>query len=601
MTGIALVLAVVFIAIVLFSIEAIPLEVTALAVVCLLALTGVLTPSEAFAGFSNETVIFIFALLAMTQGLSATGVMHRAGNWLAHLGRLGSRGFMLGLMLLVAAFSAFVPNTVTTAALLPAALRGAKAAGLRRSKVLMPLAFASMLGGMSFLYGTSTNLVISARLDELGLGPIGLVELTPAGLPVALLGVAIIFLLAPVVLPTRTSVREEEGQARAFITEAYVPRRSRLPGKQLSWLERWLGLEVVAVIREAQRLDPEPGLVLEREDRLLLVGRRQDILRIRHLRGLVLRHELEVQEARRGREPVLAEALVPPDSELVGTTVREARFAERHGVCLLALHRHPSIQVHSEPPTPRFPRDVKLYPGDGLLLVGPRECLRELAREPSLLLLPDIEELEAPRHSKAFLSLTIFVTALVLGSVGLVPLSVAGVAGVLLMVLTGCLDPKHTFRIDWRVVLLIGSMMALGLAVEKSGAGGFLGGLAANVADIGGPRLVLLCLMLLTVILSIPMSNQAAALVTLPLGLSAAAGLGVNPRTFAMGIALAASCSFITPLEPSCMLVYGPGRYRFSDFFRLGGPLTALMLGALLVLVPWVWPMEAHGLSGGVG
>jgi anion transporter len=428
MTGIALVLAIVFIGIVLFSIEAIPLEVTALAVVCLLALTGVLTPAEAFAGFSNEMVIFIFALLAMTEGLSATGVMHRAGNWLAHFGRLGPRGFLLGLMVLVAVFSAFVPNTVTTAAFLPAALRGAKAAGLRRSRVLMPLAFASILGGMGFLYGTSTNLVVSARLDDLGLGSIGLVELTPAGLPAALLGVALVLLLAPVVLPTRAGVSESE----------------------------------------------------------------------------------------------VREVLVPP---------------------------------------------------------------------------ANAEGLAAPRHAKAFLALSIFVTALVLGSAGLVPLSVAGVTGVLLMVLTGCLDPKLVFRIDWRVVLLIGSMMALGLAMEKSGAGLFLGGLAAEVAAVGGPRLVLLCLMLLTVVLSIPMSNQAAALVMLPVGLSAAASLGVNPRTFAMGIALAASCSFITPLEPSCMLVYGPGRYRFSDFFRLGGPLTVLMLAVLLVLVPWTWPMEVHGPS----
>ncbi|WP_257452712.1 SLC13 family permease [Archangium lipolyticum] len=426
MTGIALVLAIVFIGIVLFSLETVPLEVTALAIVCLLALTGVLTPAEAFAGFSNETVIFIFALLAMTEGLSATGVMHRAGSWLARFGRRGSRGFLVGLMLLVAVFSAFVPNTITTAAFLPVALRGAKAAGLRRSRVLMPLAFASILGGMGFLYGTSTNLVVSARLDDLGMRPIGLVELTPVGLPVALLGIALLLLLTPVVLPTRTGVGEEDGRARDFITET-------------------------------------------------------------------------------------------------------------------------------------------------------------------------------PRHSKALLAISLFAAALVLGSVGLVPLSVAGMAGVLLMVLTGCLDPRRAFRIDWRVVLLIGSMMALGLAMEKSGAGRFLGSFAAEVAGVGGPRLVLLCLMVLTVVLSIPMSNQAAALVVLPIGLSAAAGLGVNPRTFAMGIALAASCSFITPLEPSCLLVYGPGRYRFSDFFRLGGPLTVLVLAVLLVLVPWAWPMEAHGLSGGAG
>jgi di/tricarboxylate transporter len=449
-----------------------------------------------------------------------------------------------------------------------------------------------MLGGMSFLYGTSTNLVVSARLDDLGHNPIGLVELTPVGLPAALLGITLVLLLAPVVLPIRKGLGEEDGRARDFITEAYVTRRSRLPGKQLSWLERWLGLSVVAVIRESRRLEPKPELVLEPEDRLVLTGRRRDILRIRHLRGLVLRHDLELRTARRERESVLAEAVVTPDSVLVGSTARDARLEERHGVSLLALHRHPSIQARSESLTPRSLRGVKLYPGDGLLLVGPHERLRMLASDPSFLMLLNIEELATPRHSKAFLAIALFVTALVVGSMGLVPLSVAGVAGVLLMLLTGCLDPKHAFRIDWRVVLLIGAMMALGVAMEKSGAGQLLGSLAAGVADVGGPRLVLLSLMLLTVVLSIPMSNQAAALVVLPIGLSAAASLGVNPRTFAMGIALAASCSFVTPLEPSCMLVFGPGRYRFSDFFRLGGPLTVLMLAVLLVLVPWAWPME---------
>ncbi|WP_164021774.1 SLC13 family permease [Pyxidicoccus trucidator] len=424
---ITLVLAIVLATIVLFSVERIPLEVTSLAVVCLLGLTGVLTPAEAFAGFSNETVIFIFALLAMTEGLASTGVMRRAGLWLSHLGRLGPKGFLLGVMLLVAVFSAFVSNTVTTAAFLPVVLRGAKSVGLRRSWVLMPLAFASMLGGMGFLYGTSTNLVVSARLEDLGFGPIGLVELSPAGVPLAVLGIALVILLAPRVLPARA-----------------------------------------------------------------------------------------------------------------GTAVAPA-------------------------PHPKPDGDVPLR----------------------------------PRRSRALLASLIFVTTLGVGSSGVVSLSLAGVAGVLLMVVTGCLDAKRVFHIDWRVVLLIGSMMALGLAMEKSGAGKLLGGFASELAEVGGPRLVLLCLMLLTVFLSIPMSNQAAALVVLPVGLSAATGLGVDPRGFAMGIALAASCSFLTPLEPSCMLVYGPGRYRFSDFLRLGGPLTALMLAALVLLVPWVWPLDAGQVKQG--
>ncbi len=592
---ISLVLAIVLAAIVLFAIERVPLEVTALSVVCLLGVTGVLTPAEAFSGFSNETVIFIFALLAMTEGLASAGVMHRAGSWLSHLGRLGPRGFLLGVMLLVAAFSAFVSNTVTTAAFLPVVLRGAKSAGLRRSWVLMPLAFASMLGGMGFLYGTSTNLVVSARLEELGLGAIGLVELSPAGVPVALLGIALVVALAPRVLPARAGAEGGGARSRHFVTEALVPQGSRLAGKQLAWLERQLGLEVVSVTRAGLARVPEARFVLTPGDQLLLSGRRRDVLRLSQLRGLAPAHDLEIQAARRGQEPVLAEAIVQPTSGLAGLCVDEVRLPERFGVSVLALHRHPSLQ-RPQPPSGSL-RHVRLQPGDALLLAGPRERLHALTDGPELLLLPDF--LSFPPRSRALLATAIFVAALVAGSSGWVSLSIAGVAGVLLMVVTGCLDAKHVFRIDWRVVLLIGSMLALGLAMEKSGAGQLLGGYAARLAEVGGPRLVLLALMVLTVLLSVPMSNQASALVVLPVALSAAAGLGVEPRGFAMAIALAASCSFLTPLEPSCMLIYGPGRYRFSDFLRLGGPLTALMLAALVVLVPWVWPLGARGGEGG--
>jgi di/tricarboxylate transporter len=163
----------------------------------------------------------------------------------------------------------------------------------------------------------------------------------------------------------------------------------------------------------------------------------------------------------------------------------------------------------------------------------------------------------------------------------------------LAMIVTGCVDARIAFRVDWRVVLLIGSMMALGVAMEVSGAGRFLGGMVAQLGEYGGPRLVLGLLMVLTILLSAPMSNQAAALVVLPVAISAAAQLGVDARPFAIGVTLAASCSFITPLEPSCVLVYGPGHYRFTDFFRLGTPLTGVLVAFLVFIVPAVWPF--HG------
>jgi di/tricarboxylate transporter len=234
-----------------------------------------------------------------------------------------------------------------------------------------------------------------------------------------------------------------------------------------------------------------------------------------------------------------------------------------------------------------------------VLLRGPRERAPALLANNLLIVLGDVEH-EAPRYAKAALALGIFLTVLGVGSLELVPLSVAGLVGMLLMIATGCVDSRLAFRVDWRVALLIGSMLSLGLAMETSGAGLFLGQKVAALAStgFGGPRGVMLVLMLLTILLSAPMSNQAAALVVLPVAINAASQLGVDPRPFVMAVTLAASCSFITPLEPSCVMVYGPGHYRFTDFFRLGTPLTAVLVALLMVLVPLVWPLDGPGAKG---
>lgn len=582
MTAIVLVFVILLVAIVLFATEWVPVEVTSLTVVCLLTVTRVLSPAEAFAGFGNETVIFIFALLAMTEGLVATGLMNRLGARFSQLGRLGQRGFLLAVLTFVAVLSAFVSNTVTTAALLPATIHAARAAGVRRSAVLMPLAFASMLGGMTFLYGTSTNLVVSARLEQLGLGRIGLVELTPVGLPAAVVGILFLVLLGPRLLRGRGRTGDDE--RRAFVSEARVLRK--LAGRSIGWMEKWTGLEARVVRREGEVLRAEHDLRLAAGDVISLRGRRRDILRLRHLGGLEISPLRESAVGGTSRN-VVAEGLVLPSSELVGRSLGSARFSDRHGVMVLGLYRHPSLGscADGQPIT-----ETTIHAGDLLLLGGRRESIERLAREPALLSFTRFAPLGGASPRKMALAAVIFVGALVVGSTGILPLSAAGLAGVLAMIFTRCLDPGVAFRIDWRVVLLIGSMMALGVAVENSGAGAFIGDQAARLAGVGGPLLVLAILMVVTVVLSIPMSNQAAALVMLPVALSAASTLGVDPRAFAMGIALAATCSFVTPLEPSCLLVFGPGRYRFFDFLKVGGPLTVAVLAMLLVLVPLVWP-----------
>ncbi|MDY7226630.1 SLC13 family permease [Hyalangium rubrum] len=599
---IAIVLGIVVIALVLFALDTIPIEVSSLTIVCLLAITGVLTPQQAFEGFSNDTVIFIFTLLAMTQGLASTGVVQLVGQRLAFFARYGHQVFVLAMMGAVAAFSSIISNTVTTAAFLPVAIGAAHRAKVPKSKVLLPLAYASMLGGTIFLFGTSTNLVASAAMEKMGMRGIGVAELAPVGLPIAVIGILVVVLLGPLLLPSRADgAGVSEWSLRDYLTEAVLPRDSRYLGKELAEITEGLGLRVIGLIRGGQSIPALPTYQLVGDERLIVEGKREDILRVKDLKGIDIRPDVKLGDAElSSRDAVLVEASVPPGSPLVGRSLKEVLFVERYGLVALALHRKPAIQrltklqmlgrIFGEQSLSAMPLSV----GDVLLLRGPRSRVAELADGTTLLVLSDYEY-QPPRYGKALLAVCLFLGALAMGTLEVVPLSVAGLAGMLAMIVTGCVDARIAFRVDWRVVLLIGSMMALGVAMEVSGAGRYLGNLAAGMGAYGGPRMVLAVLMVLTILLSAPMSNQAAALVVLPVGISAAAQLGVDARPFAIGITLAASCSFITPLEPSCVLVYGPGHYRFTDFFRLGTPLTALLVAFLVFMVPTVWPFQTQG------
>jgi len=597
--SIAIVLLIVLVALVLFSLESIPLEVSSLTIVVLLAISGVLTPQEAFAGFSNDTVIFIFTLLVMTQGLVATGVVQLVGQRLSFFSRFGPRTFILALMAVVVLVSLAISNAVTTAAFLPIAIGAAERAKIPRSKVLLPMAYASMVGGMIMIYGTSTNLVASEAMTHLGLAPIGIWELAPVGIPIAIIGVLMVVGLGPLLLPVRENHTESSGFAlRDYLTEVVLTPNSRYAGRPLSEVVQGLGLRVLGVMRGAESLPVRPDHVIDLQDRLLLEAKREDLLRVKDLQGLEIRPDLRLGGEAVGEGAVLVEASVPPGSTLVGRSLKEALMAERYGVVALALHRHPSVQRLTKLQLlgrvfggASSLASVALSAGDVLLVRGSREKLQALSQGETLSVLGDVEY-QPPLYAKAFWALAVFLGTLTAGASGLIPLSVAGLIGMLTMIFTGCVESRRAFRVDWRVVMLIGSMLALGLAMEKSGAGLFLGQRLVSLVGTDSPRVALLLLMTLTIVLSAPMSNQAAALVMLPVAVHVANQLGIDPRAFAIGVTVAASCSFVTPLEPSCVMVYGPGNYRFSDFVRLGTPLTLVLVAFLLWALPLAWPFQ---------
>jgi di/tricarboxylate transporter len=608
----AIVLGVVVTALVLFWTEWVPIEITSILVVFLLAVTGVLSPADAFAGLANDTVVFIFALLAMTQGLVATGVMRIVAERLTFVGRFGARAFLVGTMVVVAVFSAFVSNTVTTAAFLPIVMSAATRVGVPVRDALLPMAFASMLGGTILLFGTSTNLVMTAAMQRSGLAPLGVTELAPAGLPITVLGVVLIAWLAPRLLRRGEEAPAEEGlPERAYLAELAVPAGSPHVGRAVADVAQVLGARPVGVVRKEGTAARGAEEKVAPEDRVVLEGGRDEIVAATEARGVDVpaaeaagaAREADggAREAAGGREEgaglVVVEAAVPPGSRLAGRSVEEARLSHQLGIELLALHRRPAVQritrlqllgrLRAAPSIHALPLSV----GDVLLLRAPAERVRDLASSGSLLVLTGVPH-DPPRRGKAALAVALFGAALALGSTGVLPLSVAGLGGVVAMVLTGCVDGRRALRVEWRVVLLIAAMLALGLAMERSGAGALVGEGVARLGSAGGPRGVLVALALLTILLSAPMSNQAAALVVFPIALSAAAHLHVDPRPFAIAVTLAGSCSFMTPLEPAAMLVYGAGRYRFKDFTRVGTPLTLALLVVIALLVPVFWPFE---------
>jgi di/tricarboxylate transporter len=281
---------------------------------------------------------------------------------------------------------------------------------------------------------------------------------------------------------------------------------------------------------------------------------------------------------------------------LEGRSVRDVRFADRYGVVVVGLHRHPTLQqldpeldVLDSMSAGEQLKNLRLSVGDMLLVRGSEERLHTLCNDEDLTVLSGVDY-EKPRYERALLAVVIFVIAVTLAGFRVVSPAIMGLAGVLVMLATRCVTPRTAFRIDWRVIIMIGALLTLGLAMERSGAGEFIARGILPISAAVGPHGMLVVQMLLTIALSIPMSNQAAALVMLPVGIHTAIDLGLNPRTFAIATCLAASCSFVTPFEPASALVYGAGRYRVRDYLLVGTPVTIVTLVALAIGVPLVWP-----------
>lgn len=584
---IALVLGLLVVAMVLFAVEWLSIDLVALLLVIALVVTGVLTPGEAFSGFGNEIIVVLAAIFVLSATLVRTGGL----DWLGELLRRVSGRFeaaMVGsVMSLAAGLSAFLSNTNVTAVLIPGVVEFAGKARVAPSRLLIPLAYASMLGGTCTLIGTSTNMAASGLFEEIGMEPIGLFELAPLGLVVAVVGLVYMVGVGYRLLPrTGEASLSEEYRIGDYLAEVVVEGDAPFAGATLEeapLAER--GIQVLEIHRGGARVLPTVSTRILPGDLLLVEAPREALLELEETPGL----SFPVTEGARtlelgGGAAKLSEAMVMPRSGLEGQTLRGLDFRRRFGVSVLALHRGGRGR-------PLKIGDLPLRVGDVLLLLAPPERLVRLQRTRDVWLLGEVSHLPN-RRTKGWITLGALVGGVALGASGLVPLSVALLLAALAVVLAGAIRVEEMYAlVDWRLLVLIGAMTSFGLAMEKTGAARWLAVVIAGWTEPLGVYFVLGTFLVLTMLLTQPMSNAAAALVVLPVAVSTALEIGVEPRTFALLVTLAASLSFIAPLEPSCLLVYGPGKYRFRDFVIAGSPLSLLVFLLLLFLGPMLWPL----------
>lgn len=596
---IAYVMGLFVVALALFSFEILAVDVVALLVLLALTIPSSLPPplhmeilgvKQALGDFGDETVLLLIGDFMLTIGLVRTGVTADIGRRIYAVGSKRPWA-VIPLLLCVAAFVSFwMSNTVTTAVFLPIAIGLTQRMGMSPSKVLMPLAFAIILGGTVTLIGTSTNLVISSRLPEYGLARMTLFEITPVGLALTAAGMAYIFLVGKRLIPERHKGGEltADYKMRDYLCEVLVLPESGLVGKAVrdAQLGEKLDLNILGVVREkTQTLQPSPDLVIEAGDLLLVEGKVANIMRVKDTAGIEIKPDVKLRDPDLTSKDVeLAEVVVMPGSWISGRTLKESRFRERQSLTVLAVNHHGGVRRNKLSIT-------RMRAGDVLLVQGARASIDRVALDRNnFMVLGEVEPSALPRTDRAPYALAIFVGAVLVGSLGYLPFSIAFVCGVVAMFLTGCLTPEEAYRgVNWEMMVLIACMIAFGDAMEKTHAANYVADLATTYVSPYGVYAVMTAFFALTVVLTQPMSNQASALVVLPIAVGTATSMGINPRTLVMVVTFAASCSFLTPLEPACIMVYGPGRYRFRDFVVAGSGLTLIVYVVVMLLVPLIW------------
>ena len=592
---IIIVLFIILLAFVLFVSETLPMDVVALTVLSMLLITGQLTPAEGISGFSNPAVITIAILFVLSHALQKTGVLEYL---VIKINQLVSRSLVIGLavyLVSIALASALVNNTAIVAIFMPVTIRMAEKYHISPSKVLMPLSYAAILGGTLTLIGTSTNLLVNSIFVKSGpYTPLGMFEFSRYGIFLLVVGLTYVVLIAYRILPSRTvtSSLTKSYHMGGYLTELKIGDDSPLLGG--TTLDRQISQNYDVTILGIQRnkkllstnLRETP---LEKGDILLVRGSVENFFRMKEVEQVyMLTDEKLNQEELTKEENLLVECLLTNQSELVGQSLKEANFRRRFGSFVLAIRREGDILRKKI-------AHVILRSFDTLLVYGSREKIREMHDSGGFIVLTELER-SLRKHRFWWLSIIVIIGAVLLAALSLVPILKGVIIGLAILLVARVITPLEAYNaINWQIIVLIGCLIPLGIAIQSSGTAILIGNTMVNllqfVPEYQQAIFLLAMIYLVAMILTEVSSNAATAIIMTPIALAASAKLGLDPRPFIFAICFAASASFITPIGyQTNLMVYGPGGYKFSDYIRVGLPLSITLWVMAVILIPMLWP-----------